>query len=110
MKLEYSKPSQAELVELKNAAHRMRIDSLESTTAAGSGHPSSCTSAADVMSVLFKRVMKQNVKDPGCASNDRFVLSKGHAAPVLYAAWKELGYLTEPLTNLRKLSSDLEGI
>jgi len=109
MTVAYSKPSKAELVELQNAAHRMRIDSIESTTAAGSGHPSSCTSAADIMSVLFKKAMKYNVKDPGNASNDRFVLSKGHAAPVLYAAWKEVGYLTEPLTNLRKFTSDLEG-
>jgi len=105
----YVKPSKAELVELQNAAHRMRIDSLESTTAAGSGHPSSCTSAADLISVLFKKAMKYNVKDPGNASNDRFVLSKGHAAPVLYAAWKEVGFITEPLTNLRKFTSDLEG-
>ena len=77
MTVAYSKPSKAELVELQNAAHRMRIDSIESTTAAGSGHPSSCTSAADIMSVLFKKAMKYNVKDPGNASNDRFVLSKG---------------------------------
>lgn len=109
MKIAYSKPSKAVLTELQNAAHRIRIDSIESTTAAGSGHPSSCTSAADIMSVLFKRAMKYNVQDPGHASNDRFVLSKGHAAPALYAAWKEVGFLTEPLTNLRKLTSDLEG-
>jgi transketolase len=74
-------------------------------------HPflSSCTSAADVVSVLFKKAMRYDVQDPGNASSDRFVLSKGHAAPVLYAAWKEVGLITEPLTNLRKITSDLEG-
>ena len=79
----YSKPTKPVLAELQNAAHRMRIDSIQSTTAAGSGHPTSCTSAADVMSVLFKKVMKINVKDPGHAANDRFVLSKEMVAKVL---------------------------
>jgi len=105
----YKKPTADELAELQNAAHRLRIDSIESTTVAGSGHPTSCASAAEVMSVLFKRVMKYHVQDPGNASNDRFVLSKGHAAPVLYAAWKEVGFLKEDLNNLRKFTSDLEG-
>ena len=105
----YKKPSSGELAELQNAAHRMRIDSIECTTVAGSGHPTSCASAAEVMSVLFKKVMKYNIQDPGHASNDRFVLSKGHAAPVLYAAWKEVGFLKEDLNNLRKFTSDLEG-
>ena len=105
----YKKPSSGELAELQNAAHRMRIDSIECTTTAGSGHPTSCASAAEVMSVLFKKVMKYKVQDPGHSSNDRFVLSKGHAAPVLYAAWKEVGFLKEDLNNLRKFTSDLEG-
>lgn len=106
---EYQKLSKADAAELQNAGHRLRIDSIVSTTAAGSGHPSSCTSAADIMSVLFKKYLRYDVNDPGNAAADRFVLSKGHAAPVLYAAMKEVGNLTEPLTNLRKFTSDLEG-
>jgi len=105
----YKKPSSDELAEMQNAAHRLRIDSIESTTVAGSGHPTSCASAAELMSVLFKRQMRYHVQDPGNAANDRFVLSKGHAAPVLYAAWKEVGFLKEDLNNLRKFTSDLEG-
>lgn len=54
---EYQKLSKADAAELQNAGHRLRIDSIVSTTAAGSGHPSSCTSAADIMSVLFKKVL-----------------------------------------------------
>jgi len=61
------------------------------------------------MSVLFKKAMRYDVTDPGHAANDRFILSKGHAAPVLYAAWKEVGFLKEDLNNLRKFTSDLEG-
>ena len=53
---EYQKLSKAEAIELQNAGHRLRIDSIISTTTAGSGHPSSCTSAADIMSVCFKKV------------------------------------------------------
>jgi len=107
--MSYKKPSQNELNELQNAAHRMRIDSIESTTVAGSGHPTTCASAAEIMSVLFKKSMRHNVQDPAHAANDRFILSKGHAAPVLYAAWKEVGYLKEDLNNLRKYTSDLQG-
>ena len=73
-------------------------------------HPTSCASAAEVMSVLFFNTMKYSIKSPRGASNDRFVLSKGHAAPVLYAAWAEAGlFPASDLLNLRKLTSDLEG-
>ncbi|KAL5961796.1 Transketolase [Taenia solium] len=95
---------------LKDAATRLRINSIKATEAAKSGHPTSCSSIAEVMAVLFLDEMKYFVYQPRHPSNDRFVLSKGHAAPVLYAAWAEAGLLSElELLNLRKIDSDLEG-
>src|SRR3981081_1283355 len=76
---------------LKNIATRLRIDSIKSTSEAGSGHPTSCCSAADVMAALFFAHMRFDPKDPRNPDSDRFVLSKGHAAPILYAAWAEAG-------------------
>uniref|UniRef100_A0AAY4D3C0 transketolase n=1 Tax=Denticeps clupeoides TaxID=299321 RepID=A0AAY4D3C0_9TELE len=73
-------------------------------------HPTSCCSAAEIMSVLFFHTMRYKPKDPRNACNDRFVMSKGHAAPILYAAWAEAGFIKESdLLNLRKIDSDLEG-
>ncbi len=103
-------------------------------------HPTSCCSAAELMSVLFFHTMRYKAKDPRNPSNDRFILSKvgcrsvfgyelpfsflkvlnvfhpscycfqGHAAPILYAAWAEAGFIKESeLLNLRKIDSDLEG-
>ena len=95
---------------LKNIATRLRIDSLRATTEAGSGHPTSCFSAADVVAALFFAEMHFDPGDPHRADNDRFVLSKGHAAPLLYAAWAEAGaFPRQHLMTLRKLDSDLEG-
>ena len=73
-------------------------------------HPTSCCSMAEVMSVLFFNTMKYTIEEPRHPNNDRFVLSKGHAAPILYAAWAEAGlFPTADLLNLRKITSDLEG-
>ncbi len=95
---------------LMNIATRLRIDSVLSTTAAGSGHPSTCCSAAEIMSALFFAEMRYDPAEPANQDNDRFVLSKGHAAPILYAAWAEAGMCTrEDLMSLRKLTSDFEG-
>ncbi len=95
---------------LSGIANQLRIDSIEATTAAGSGHPTSCCSAADVVAALFFGHMRYDVKNPHYANNDRFILSKGHAAPLLYAAWAEAGlFPREHLKTLRELSSDLEG-
>jgi len=95
---------------LKNVATRLRIDSLRSTSEAGSGHPTTCCSAADVMAALFFSEMRFDPKDPHNADADRFVLSKGHAAPILYAAWAEAAAFDRAdLMNLRKIDSDLEG-
>jgi transketolase len=95
---------------LKEKGRRLRILSLKATTEAGSGHPSSCLSAADLTSVIFFNQMRFDPKDPHNPGNDRFVLSKGHAAPLLWAAYAEAGVISEQdALSLRKLDSDFEG-
>jgi len=95
---------------LKNIATRLRIDSIRSTSESGTGHPTSCMSMADIMAALFFGEMRFDPKDPKNTEADRFVLSKGHAAPILYAAWAEAGaFDRSELLKLRDISSDLEG-
>ncbi|GAB0099150.1 transketolase [Sergentomyia squamirostris] len=106
----YHKPESKTVQELKDIAHRLRIHSITSTQASKSGHPTSCASIAEIISVLFFHTMKYKVSVPRDISSDRFILSKGHAAPILYAAWAELGlFPVTDLQNLRKVDSDLEG-
>ncbi|CAH2318748.1 transketolase 1 [Pelobates cultripes] len=106
----YQQPEDKDLQALRDLANRLRIHSIRATCASNSGHPTSCCSAAEVLSVLFFNTMKYEAADPGNINNDRFVLSKGHAAPILYAAWAEAGFLKESdLLNLRKIDCDLEG-
>jgi len=106
----YHKPGADIVQELKDLANKLRIHSVTSTNASNSGHPTSCASMAEVMSVLFFHTMRYDVADPRGANADRFILSKGHAAPILYAAWAEAGlFPTERLQDLRKIDSDLEG-
>jgi len=108
--MSYHKPESKTVQALKDIAHRLRIHSINSTQASKSGHPTSCASIAEIMSVLFFNTMRLNLKVPRDPSSDRFVLSKGHAAPILYAAWAETGlFPVEELQNLRKIDSDLEG-
>src|SRR5215467_10497273 len=93
---------------LREKGRRLRIHSLKATTEAGSGHPSSCLSAADLMSVVFFNEMRFDPKDPRNPANDRFILSKGHAAPLLWAAYAEAGILSvDQLPTLRRFNSDL---
>ncbi|HUB80974.1 MAG TPA: transketolase [Bryobacteraceae bacterium] len=95
---------------LHDKAAQLRIDSVRATTEAGSGHPTSCASAADIVSVLFFAVMRYDPQNPRRPGADVFVLSKGHAAPLLYAAWAEAGAMPRKgLLSLRKIGSDLEG-
>jgi transketolase len=103
--------TRTELIQaLNDKATRLRIHSLRSTAEAGSGHPTSCMSAADLVSALFFSVMRYDPENPRNVQNDRFILSKGHAAPVLYAAWAEAGIIPfDQLLTLRRLDSDLEG-
>ena len=114
MKKQIQAPSEAispALVKsIQTVANRLRKHSLTSTTEAGSGHPSSCCSCAELISTLFFRFLHYEVDNPGNPLNDRFVLSKGHAAPILWAAWAEAGaFPVEKLLTLRKIDSDLEG-
>nr|XP_012223619.1 PREDICTED: transketolase-like protein 2 isoform X2 [Linepithema humile] len=95
---------------LQDLANKLRIECIQATEASKSGHPTSCSSMAEIMSVLFFHTMRYKVSTPRDPNNDRFVLSKGHAAPILYAAWAEAGlFPANELLNLRKFDSDLEG-
>ena len=95
---------------IREMARRLRIHSLRTTSKAGSGHPTSCLSAAEIMAGVFFHAMKFDVADPNSAASDRFVMSKGHAAPILYAALAEAGvFPVARLMTLREFSSELEG-
>jgi transketolase len=96
--------------ELKEKADLIRKWCLTATTAAGSGHPTSCLSAADIMAVLFDRYFRYDIKNPLNLYNDRFILSKGHAAPLLYTLFGMAdAYPLEELNTLRKFNSRFEG-
>jgi transketolase len=96
-----------ELVEL---AQQLRVDSVRASAAAGSGHPTSSMSAADLMAVLLARHFRHDFDRPAHPGNDRFILSKGHASPLMYAAYKAVGAIDdEELLTFRKLGSRLEG-
>ena len=95
---------------LKQKATNLRIHSITATSEAGSGHPTTCLSAADIVSALFFHAMRYDTNDAQNPNNDRFILSKGHAAPLLYAAYAEVGIIaTEKLCTLRQIDSILEG-
>ena len=99
-----------QLPALRALATKLRIDSLRITSTAGSGHPTSCCSAAEIMAALFFGHMRYDPASPDNPDNDRFVLSKGHAAPILYAAWAHAGVIDHAtLESVRRISSDLEG-
>jgi transketolase len=95
---------------IKYKAYSMRCWSVKSTARAGSGHPTSCLSAADIVAVIFFYAMRYDPYHYQNPDNDRFILSKGHAAPLLYAAWHELGLVTdEEMLSYRQFGSSLEG-
>jgi transketolase len=94
---------------LAGTANRLRAEVTRMTTAAGSGHLTSCLSCAEIIAALFFEEMRWDPGAPGARDMDRFLLSKGHAAPILWAALDEAGAIdTDPMT-LRQLNSDLEG-
>lgn len=97
--------------ELQAKAKQLRKHIIRMTTAAGSGHPSSSLSAVEMITALyFGGFMKYRPQEPLWAARDRFILSKGHAVPALYAAMAEAGYFTvEATMSLRKLGSIFEG-
>jgi transketolase len=96
--------------QLNELAQQLRVDSIRCSQAAGSGHPTSSMSAAELMAVLTARHFRYDFERPEHPGNDRFVLSKGHASPLLYAAYKAVGAINETeLMTYRKLGSRLEG-
>jgi transketolase len=96
--------------ELKEMAKQLRRHVITMTATAGSGHPGGSLSAADLITALYFRVLRHDPESPQWLERDRFILSKGHAAPILYAALAEAGYFpVAELTTLRKLSSRLQG-
>lgn len=99
------------LEDLKGKANDIRIDIVSMVAEAGSGHPGGSLSAAEIMTALyFGGVLEHDPANPSLESRDRFILSKGHAAPALYAALAEAGYFPkEELSTLRKLHSRLQG-
>lgn len=95
---------------LEFKAYQLRLKSLLMTSKSGSGHPTSCLSAADLVAATFFYAMKFDPADNHNPDNDRFILSKGHAAPLLYAVWHELGRVPESeLYTYRQFESVLEG-
>ena len=96
--------------EMQATAKKLRRDIITMVGTAGSGHPGGSLSAVEILTALYFRVLRYNPTDPQWKDRDRFILSKGHAAPVLYAALCAAGYLPqEELCTLRKIDSRLQG-
>jgi transketolase len=104
-------PAVNDLDTLPEIARELRLDVLEATTRAGSGHPSSAFSAVEIVTaLLFGGVLRYRPQEPGWPARDRFIMSKGHAAPLLYAALAHAGYFPHAeLWRLRQLDSPLQG-
>lgn len=99
-----------DIAELKRIANRIRQDIVRMIGEAGSGHPGGSLSATEVVTALFFNHLRHDPARPAWPERDRFILSKGHACPVLYSAYMEAGYLSRDLLpTLRKLGSPLQG-
>jgi len=94
---------------LEDMARKLREIVIRMTTAAGSGHPTTCMSCAEIVSALFFREMRWDPGDPKARNVDSFILSKGHAVPILWAALSEAGAIDEDPMTLRRIDSTLEG-
>jgi transketolase len=94
---------------LQAMARKIRRDIVAMTTEAGSGHPTSSLSCADIVTALFFREMRWDPADPKARNVDTFILSKGHASPVLWAALRESGATDEDILSLRRIDSTFEG-
>src|SRR5471030_2565379 len=100
----------AKVQTIQQLGQQLRVDSIRATTQAGSGHPTSSMSAADLMAVLMVKYLKYDFDKPENPNNYRLIFSKGHAAPLLYAMYKAAGAISdEELLTLRKFGSRLEG-
>ncbi len=110
MKIYIKQKEASTSAELKSKANKIRKDIVRMITEAKSGHPGGSLSAVDVVTVLYFKVMRHNPKNPKWENRDRFILSKGHAAPLLYSVLAESGYFeVKELLTLRKLGSRLQG-
>ena len=95
---------------IRELGQQLRVDAIRCSTAAGSGHPTSSMSAADLIAVLLARHLRYDWDNPKLASNDHLIFSKGHASPLLYAMFKAAGAITdEELLTFRKMGSRLQG-
>ncbi len=101
----------ASLDELRELGQQLRVDSIRSSTSAGSGHPTSSMSAADLLAVLIGRHLRYDWDVPREAANDHLIFSKGHASPLLYSVFKAVGVISdeELMTGYRRFGSRLEG-
>ena len=92
-------------------AAQLRVDSIRSSTSAGSGHPTSSMSAADVLAVLITRHLRYDWENPRSAINDHLIFSKGHASPLLYSVFKAVGVVSEQelMTGYRRFGQRLQG-
>src|SRR5499427_8194313 len=100
----------AKVQQWTNLAQQLRVDSIRCTTAAGSGHPTSSMSAADLMAVLLTSYLHYDFDNPHNPLNDHLIFSKGHASPLLYSLYKAAGAVTDDeLLTFRKFGSRLEG-
>jgi len=107
---EIIKTSSISIKEMEVVARRLRRHIISMTGKAGSGHPGGSLSSVEIITALYYRVLRHNPKKPNWPDRDRFILSKGHAAPVLYAVLAECGYFPiEELSTLRQLNSRLQG-
>ena len=103
-------PKMIDIKEIETRARSIRRLVIEMLAAAGSGHPGGSLSAADIVACLYFGVMRHRPNEPFWEDRDRFILSKGHACPVLYAALAESGYITHDLlSSLRRFGSPLQG-
>lgn len=99
-----------DILNLKKTANQLRQDVVRMTCAAGSGHPGGSLSSADIVTALYFQVMNHRPSEPKWPDRDRFILSKGHCAPILYAALAHSGYFPDSdLLNLRKIDCHLQG-
>jgi transketolase len=96
---------------LADLAAQLRVDSVRATTSAGSGHPTSSMSAADLLAVLVTRHLRYDWDEPSLPGNDHLIFSKGHASPLLYSVFKAMGVLSEEelMTGYRRIGQRLEG-
>src|ERR1700738_1528452 len=95
---------------IRELGQQLRVDSVRASTAAGSGHPTSSMSAADLMAVLITRYFQYDWNDPRQPNNDHLIFSKGHASPLLYAIFKAVGVISDDeLLTFRKFGSRLDG-